>query len=130
VRWPFSRPRQAAPPVQPLPERPDRDWASLPPIARAAGDLEPVAGSREFAAGLPGVTGLETVLRPLGHARTPDAPPGLVTGVAAQRAAGPDALVPWRRRPAAAWPGTAAAAGVAEAPEAEPAAPEPAEPAP
>ncbi|HEY4028063.1 MAG TPA: hypothetical protein VGO86_16670, partial [Candidatus Dormibacteraeota bacterium] len=116
--WPFGlfgRSRQSpagGPP--PAVQRPSgREWASLPPIARAAGDLAPTAPARAFAAGLPGAVGLPLALRPLGHARTDAAPAGLVRGLAVpvQRYAGREPLPLAAERPARRpWPSWIAAA--------------------
>ena len=87
--WPFrlfGRSRRAGPaeapasPARtPVQRASGRDWQAVPAIARTTGDLALTAESRRFAAGLPGTVGLPRALQPLGHARTLDAPPGLVT---------------------------------------------------
>jgi hypothetical protein len=74
-----------------------RDWVGLPPIQRAAADLQMTAPALEFARGLPGPHGQQVMLQPLGHARSPEAPAGLVSGLASaatvQRYGSADPLV-------------------------------------
>ncbi|HEY4867158.1 MAG TPA: hypothetical protein VIK45_16785 [Candidatus Dormibacteraeota bacterium] len=81
------------------------DWAALPPIQRTAADLELTAPALEFARELPGPHGQRLMLQPLGHARTPEAPQGLVAGLASavpvQRYSGRETFVfrPVQRTP-------------------------------
>ncbi|HKF75337.1 MAG TPA: hypothetical protein VKF59_04285 [Candidatus Dormibacteraeota bacterium] len=134
LRSPVPSPAAPPAPVAAGVSRPraEQGWASLPPIPRAAGDLELTARAREFATGLPGAAGLPLALQPLAHARTLEAPPGLVAGLAAsvpvQAYAGQEPLVLAERRPgrppgqareAWSWPeeaGADAAPGVAGQP--------------
>ncbi len=58
------------------------EWAALPPIQRTAGGLELTAPTLEFARERPGPHGQQLMLQPLGHARSPEAPQGLVAGLA------------------------------------------------
>ena len=114
MRWPlglFGRSRAAAS-EPPSAARPSAEpaWPSLPPIPLAAGGVELTARAGEFAAGLPGAVSLPRALQPLGHARSPEAPAGLVAGLAtAQAYAGREPLALARRgrpegRAAWAWP--------------------------
>ncbi|HYW26298.1 MAG TPA: hypothetical protein VE953_19155 [Terriglobales bacterium] len=102
TRFGRSRSETASPEAPPPPRATGRDWVDLPPIQRATGDLPLTASSRAFASGLPGAVGVPLALQPLGHARSPDAPAGLVTGLAspAPTYAGGERLVYVQRRPA------------------------------
>src|SRR5215469_8156337 len=97
-------------PAAPAPRASGREWAALPPIQRATADVSLTAPARAFASGLPGAVGVPLALQPLGHARSLDAPSGLVTGLAspAPTYAGGERLVYVQRRPAGerdhAWP--------------------------
>jgi len=133
VRWPFGLFAPRTPSAARAEgrggegvRRPVREWAALPPIQRAAGDLEPTAQARQFAAGLPGAVGVPLALRPLGHARGADAPAGLVAGLPVPPAAyaGREPMVLAQRRPAErarlSWPEWGAAAEEAPEPAVEP----------
>ena len=85
MRWPFrwiAARMEAAPPPATQARASGVDWAALPPIRRAAGDIELTAESRRFARGRAGRQPPELVLQPLGHERSLTAPAGLVAGFA------------------------------------------------
>ncbi len=92
MRWPFSRrgnetapPARAAEPSRDLPEPVQRraEWATLPPIQRAAAaPIELTAESGLFVEHLATHAAFETALQPLGHNVTMEAPAGIATGIA------------------------------------------------
>lgn len=84
MRWPFhfgrSPKSDKAHAAEPAPTR--REWASLPPIQRAAGEPELTAPTMEFVESLAGSHGPATSLEALGHQVSMEAPHGLVSGIA------------------------------------------------
>jgi hypothetical protein len=81
VRWPFRRSRASAPSGSKAPAAPPA-WQSLPPIARAAGRIEPAARVSEFLHGLAARQPASLALAPLTHDVALTAPAGIVSGVA------------------------------------------------
>ena len=139
MRWPFNlfgRSRSEAAPAETpaaVPRASGHDWVGLPPIQRSVGDAPLTAASGPFAAGLPGTVGVPLALQPLGHARTAEAPSGLVRGLTSTYQ-GPERLVYVQRRAAGggqlqrfSWPEWG---GEPAAPAAAPPAPEAADVAP
>jgi hypothetical protein len=127
VPWPFNlfgRSRSEGPSPEtpaaapPPPRASGREWTALPPIQRAAGSQPLTASARDFASGLPGSVGVPLALQPLGHARSLEAPSGLVTGLATY--SGSERFVYVQRRPAGqpgmSWPEPAEASPAVEAP--------------
>ena len=90
-----------------------RDWASLPPIQRTAGEMPLVAAPSHFVDTLPGSAGLPPIVEPLGHEVSPLATPGLVVArVRAVEAPAPGAIpapAPVQRRTSRSASGTDAA---------------------
>jgi Domain of unknown function (DUF4157) len=92
VRWPFSRrgnetaaPARAVEPARDAPQPVQRkaEWATLPPIQRAAAaPIELTAESGLFVEHLATHDVFEPALQPLGHNVTLEAPAGIATGIA------------------------------------------------
>jgi hypothetical protein len=82
-------------------QRASREWDALPPIQTTTGGLETTADSLGFVRQLPGRTGPEPALQPLGHRRSLEAPRGLADLAlgTVQTYAGREGMV-LKRRPA------------------------------
>lgn len=94
----------------PTEQRASHEWDALPPIQTTAGSMETTADSLGFVRQLPGRTGPEPALQPLGHLRSLEAPRGLADLAlgAVQTYAGQEGMT-LKRRPASVqalrWPG-------------------------
>lgn len=84
MRWPFFFGRSSAVNRSGAPEpRPAiRDWASLPAIQRAFGEVQLTAPTAAFVTSLAGMHDPDLSLEPLGHHVSLDGPSGLVSGLA------------------------------------------------
>jgi hypothetical protein len=84
MRWPFlfGRGSAAKDSHAPEPRASIRDWASLPAIQRAVGELQLTAPPAPFVQSLAGTREPDLSLEPLGHHVSLEGPSGLVTGLA------------------------------------------------
>ena len=72
----------SAPTPAPAPVQRRAEWATLPPIQRAAQDIELTAESALFVENLASNNAVEPTLQPLGHDVTMEAPAGIASGIA------------------------------------------------
>ena len=84
MRWPFLFGRASVEQGLPKPQSraPVREWAALPAIQRVLGEPQLTASTSDFVRSLAGTHDPALSLEPLGHHVSPEAPPGLVTGIA------------------------------------------------